>query len=85
VFQIQSDETLAQTALGNNAAIVQTAGSTAIGNSKNALDGSTINTTSTLPLRIVAFVDGPDSAVGDAYTDVVVKFNNHQLTTATGV
>lgn len=85
VFQIQSDETLAQTALGNNAAIVQTAGSTAIGNSKNALDGSTINTTNTLPLRIVAFVDGPSSAVGDAFTDVIVKFNNHQLTTTTGV
>jgi hypothetical protein len=84
VFQIQGDDTLAQTALGNNAAIVQTAGSTAIGTSKNALDASTI-TTDTLPLRIVAFVDGPDSAVGDAYTDVIVKFNNHLLTTLTGV
>lgn len=84
VFQIQANGSLAQTALGNNAAIVQTAGSTAIGNSKNALNATT-NTTDTLPLRIVAFVDGPNSAVGDAYTDVIVKFNNHQLTTLTGV
>jgi hypothetical protein len=76
---------LAQTNLGNNAAIVQTAGSTAIGTSKNSLNASTADTTNTLPLRIVAFVDGPDSAVGDAYTDVIVKFNNHQLTNTTGV
>ena len=30
------------------------------------------NTTNTLPLKIIDFVDGPDSAVGDAYTDVLV-------------
>ena len=33
--------------------------------SKNAVDGSTAATTDTLPLKIVDFVDGPDSAVGD--------------------
>jgi len=85
VFQIQANGSLAQTNLGNNAAIVQTAGSTAIGTSKNSLNAASADTTSTLPLRIVAFVDGPTSAIGDAFTDVVVKFNNHQLTTATGV
>jgi len=85
VFQIQANGTLAQTTLGNNAAIVQTNGSTAIGTSRNALNASSADTTNTLPLRIVAFVDGPTSAVGDAFTDVIVKFNNHQLTTATGV
>jgi hypothetical protein len=85
VFQIQANGSLAQTTLGNNAEIVQTAGSTAIGTSKNALNAASADTTDTLPLRIVAFVDGPDSAVGDAFTDVIVKFNNHQLTTLTGV
>lgn len=86
VFQMQADDTLAQTALGNNAAVVQTAGSTAIGNSKNALDASTIATTNTLPVRILGFVDGPDSAVGDAYTDVLCKFNaGHQYDNTTGV
>jgi len=84
VFQIQANGSVAQAALGENAEIVQTAGSTAIGTSKNSLNATTA-TTSTLPLRVVAFVDGPNSAVGDAYTDVIVKFNNHQLTTATGV
>jgi len=86
VFQMQADDTLAQTALGNNAAVVQTAGSTDIGNSKNAVDASSIATTNTLPVRILGFVDGPDSAVGDAYTDVLVKFNaGHQYDNTTGV
>ncbi len=86
VFQMQADDTLAQTALGNNAAVVQTAGSTDIGNSKNAVDASSIATTATLPVRILGFVDGPDSAVGDAYTDVLCKFNaGHQYNNTTGV
>jgi hypothetical protein len=86
VFKMQSDESLAQTDLGNNIGVVQTSGSTDIGRSKNALDGSTAATTNTLPLRIVEFVDGPDSAVGDAYTDALVIFNSgmHQYRQATG-
>ena len=84
---------------GLNAAVVQTAGSTAIGKSKNALDGSTPATTDTLPLRVIDFVDGPRSlapagtTASDAYPDVIVKFNAakdtdecpHQYMTATGV
>lgn len=86
LFQIQADDTLAQTALGNNAAVVQTAGNATFKQSRNTLDASTIATTNTLPLRIVEFVDGPDSAVGDAFTDVICKFNaGHQLLNTTGV
>jgi hypothetical protein len=87
VFKIQADGQVAQTALGANAAVVQTAGSTLIGNSKVALDASTVATTNTLPLRIVGFVDGPDSTVNDAYTDVLVKWNAgmHMYDNATGV
>ena len=40
VFQMQGDEALNTTDRGLNAAVVQTAGSTAIGKSKNALDAS---------------------------------------------
>ena len=76
VFQAQGDATLAQTALGNNVAVVQTAGSTSIGTSKNAIDSSTIATTKTLPVRIIGFIDGPNSSVGDTYTDVLCKFNS---------
>jgi hypothetical protein len=87
LMKMQGDASLAQTAIGNNVAIVQTAGSTSIGRSKNAVDSSTIAaTTATLPLRIIDFVDGPDSSVGDSYTDVIVKFNaGHQYDNTTGV
>lgn len=86
LMRMQSDEAIAQTGLGNNVAVVQTAGSTSIGRSKNAVDGSSIDTTDTLPLRIIDFVDGPNSAVGDTYTDVIVKFNaGHQYSNTTGV
>ena len=73
VMQMQSDEALTQDDLGKNVAVVQTAGSTAIGTSKNAIDGSTANTTNTLPLKIIDFVEGPDSAIGDAKTDAATK------------
>jgi hypothetical protein len=86
VFQIQADATVAATAVGANAGLIQTAGSTLNGKSAVALD-ATVATTATLPLRIVGFVDGPDSAVGDAFTDCLVKWNfgMHQYETALGV
>lgn len=92
LIQMQADGTLALTSRGLNIGVVQTAGSTDIGKSKNAADQSTAATTVTLPLRILDFVDGPDSAVGDAFTDIIVKFNAassnsaspHQYLNATG-
>ena len=75
VMQVQADEAVAQTALGANIALVTSAGSTFTGNSTTAADGSSVATTGTLPLRIVGFIDGPDSAVGDTYTDILVKWN----------
>tara|TARA_R100000234_G_scaffold75044_1_gene46408 strand:- start:1078 stop:1686 length:609 start_codon:yes stop_codon:yes gene_type:complete len=93
IMQMQCDGAADQDDLGKNVGIVQTAGSTDIGRSKNAVDISTVNTTATLPLKIIDFVDGPDSAVGDSYTDVLVTFNSqsafgtggHQLLSATGI
>jgi hypothetical protein len=99
VFQMQSDEALNTTDRGLNASVVVTAGSSTIGRSKNALDGSTPATTNTLPLRIIDFVDGPTSlppkgtTASDTYPDVIVKFNaassgsasNHSYLNATGV
>lgn len=86
VMQMQSDESLTQDDLGKNVGVVQTAGSTSIGTSRNAIDGSTAATTNTLPLKIIDFVDGPDSEVGDSYTDVLVMFNvGHQLLNTTGI
>jgi hypothetical protein len=87
LFQMQADESIAQTGLGNNVAAVMTAGSTSIGRSKNALDGSSVATTAALPLRIIDFVDGPESAVGDAFTDCIVTYVplSHAYETALGV
>jgi hypothetical protein len=70
LFQMQGDGSIAQTALGANFAVVQTAGST----------------TNTLPVRLVDFVDGPTSSVADSYTDVILKFNaGHQISNTTGI
>ena len=92
LIQMQADGTMALTTRGLNIGVVQTAGSTDIGKSKNAADQSTAATTVTLPLRVIDFVDGPDSEIGDAYTDIIVKFNAassnsaspHQYLNATG-
>ena len=92
LIQMQADGTMALTTRGLNIGVVQTAGSTDIGKSKNAADQSTSATTVTLPLRVIDFVDGPDSEIGDAFTDIIVKFNAassnsaspHQYLNATG-
>ena len=87
VMQVQADSSVAQTALGSNFALVQGAGSTVNGTSGVTLDASTEATTNTLPVRLIGFVDGPDSAVGDDYTDCLIKWNwgMHQYQNATGV
>ena len=79
VFMMQADDTLGQNTLHSNVGVVVTAGNTTHGHSKNAIDASDAAATETLPLRIVGFVDGPDSAVGDAYTDVLCVFNGYHL------
>ena len=87
LFQIQADDAVTQTMLGSNFGVNQTAGSTTTGNSKISLDVGTRATTNTIALRLVDFVDGPDSQVGDAFTDCIVKFNFgiHSYYNGTGV
>lgn len=86
LMRMQANGTVAQTALNANVAIALTSGTTANGRSKNAIVASSISATATLPLRIVGFVNSPQSAVGDAYTDVIVKFNaGHQLAGTAGL
>lgn len=75
VMQIQANGSVAQTALGANIGFSTSAGSTSTGNATTAADTGTLNTTASLPLRIIGFVNGPTSAVGDAYTDILVKWN----------
>jgi hypothetical protein len=75
VMQIQADDTVPQTSLGLNIGFSTFAGDTNTGNSETSADVASAAVTATLPLRIVGFVDGPESAVGDAFTDLLVKWN----------
>jgi hypothetical protein len=85
VFQAQLDGSGAQAVLGANtflAAVQSTStGSTQTGNSTVALDATV--QTAAAAFRIVGFASGP----GDAFTDVLVKFNpgQHSYLSAVGV
>jgi hypothetical protein len=87
LFQIQASATVAQTGLGLNFPVVQTNGSATTGNSKIALNAAGGAVTSTIGFRVVDFVEGPFSTVGDAFTDCIVKFNfgQHSYYSATGI
>lgn len=75
--------------VGSNVAMVAGAGSTTTGDSAYGIDGSSSNTTNTLPLRVVDVV--PDTATGAAsnsattYYEFLVKFNLHQYNNTEGV
>ena len=73
------------TAIGNNATLVQNAGSTTTGDSKVALLDSTA-TTNTLPIRIIDVVRDTETTA-DNFPEVIVKINAtmHQYNNATGV
>jgi hypothetical protein len=73
-------------AIGNNIALIQTAGSTITGNSLVAIDEGTQNTTSSLPIRIIDVVR--ETATGaDTFVEFIVKINAtmHQYNNSTGV
>lgn len=90
VFMAQADGAVTQTDLGQNTnfAAVQstTTGDTTNGNSNSAVS-STTAVTATIAFRIVDFVDSPTSTVGDAFTDLLIKFNAgiHSYDNATGI
>jgi hypothetical protein len=71
--------------VGENAVLVQTAGSTITGDSKVAVS-STTGTTSTWPIRIIDVIAETQSSAG-SYTEVVVKWNQgmHPYLNPTGV
>ena len=90
VFMAQANGAVTQADLGQNTnfAAVQstTTGDTTNGNSNSAVS-STTATTATIAFRIVDFVDSPTSTVGDAFTDLLLKFNAgiHSYTNSTGI
>lgn len=77
VLQVQASGAIAQADLFENIAIsAYAAGDTKFGLSKVTVDAATNATTNTLPLKIIGFVDGPDSRPGDLYTDILVTYNS---------
>ena len=87
LFMIQADASIAQAGLHSNYGVNQTAGSTATGVSGISLDVATGATTATIAFKVVDFVESTTSTAGDAYTDVLVKFNpsSHAYTAGLGV
>lgn len=73
-----------RTVVGTNMALVQNAGSTITGNSKVAVLSTSVNTTNTLPVRVISVV--PDTATGsDTFVELLVKINTHQYLSTTGL
>ena len=75
--------------VGANVAISVATGNTSTGDSFYGIDGTSADTTNTLPIRVIDVV--PDTATGQAgvaattYYEFLVKFNLHQYTSTTGV
>jgi hypothetical protein len=92
VFQVQSAGTVAQSALGANfflnAVQSTSTGSTDTGNSTTAVVAGSSAVVTTAAFRCVGFVDMAGfSTVGDAFTDILVKFNPgyHSYSNAVGL
>ena len=90
VFQVQSAGSVTQAALGANVFFSTGAvatGSTTTGNSTASVVAGASAVTTSAAFRVVGFVNAPGSAVGDAYTDILVKINPgyHTYTNAVGL
>ncbi len=90
VFQVQADGQLTIAALGANVTLANaqstSTGSTTTGNSNVAVSATTKTTTA--PFRVIGFPNMVGfSVVGDAYTDVFVKWNPgwHSYTNVVGL
>ena len=70
--------------LNENANLVFGSGSTTTGISGVEIDSSTLATTATHQVRLVAFYDTPGNDATANNSDLVIKINNHQLGSSTG-
>lgn len=77
-FHIQASGPVANTDIGKNAALTNFGqGSTVTGNSRVQLNHSTIATTDTLGVKIIAIAPILGNAAGDAFTDVICRWNQN--------
>lgn len=88
VAQEDGDTTpIAMADVGLNVNFIVAAASTITGASGMQIDSTSVSTTATLPLKLVAplaAVDNELTTSGQSYTRWVVKANNHQLGASTG-
>lgn len=75
--------------VGSNVALVANVGSTTTGDSYYGIDGSSANTTNTLPIRVIDVVadtaTGPATTAATTYYEFIVKLNTAQYNNTTGV
>lgn len=82
IYEIQGNNTLSQTHVGNNVDMASTtAGDAVTYQSQAVADASTVATT-TKQLQILDFAPGPLNAAGDTYPVLQVRIYNHQLAAA---
>ena len=89
IFQVQANATVAAAALGSCCSIIAqatTTGNLLSGNSVTPVNAATLSVNQDA-FKIVGFVDSPTSTVGDAFTDLLVKFNPvaHAYTSGVGI
>lgn len=84
VFEVQYTGTIAATSFNKNANVTDAGGSAVTGQSGETVDGTTVATTATLPLRIHGAVQKVDNDITAANPKVLVYINNHQLNAGTG-
>ena len=79
----------ARSIVGSNVALVANVGSTTTGDSYYGIDGSSANTTNTLPVRVIDVVadtaTGSPSVAATTYYEFLVKFNTSQYNNTTGI
>jgi hypothetical protein len=79
----------ARSIVGANVALVANVGSTTTGDSYYGIDGSSANTTNTLPVRVIDVVvdtaTGNPSVAATTYYEFLVKFNTNQYNNTTGI
>lgn len=78
VYEIQADGSVAQTAVGSQAALKNAgSGSAQLGTSTAVLDSTTISSVTANQLRIIGITPGADNVFGDTYTIVQVMVSQH--------
>lgn len=74
VFKVQANATLGQNSVGSNFALaLGGGGSTSTGNSSVVIDATSINTTNTLPIRVIDFWD--DDEIDSLFPNMLVMWN----------